>query len=83
MSRPSKQSSTERHLRKILGLTEQKGGATYIEMDDDSQSEKKKEMKIFCVDLSSFSSTVQFVILCAATFFFYLIYGYLQVHLNY
>lgn len=78
MSRQSKQISTERHLRQILGLTGRKDDATYIEMAGNSQTEKKQEMKIFCVDLTPFSRAVQFVILCASTFFFYLIYGYLQ-----
>ncbi|XP_045157914.2 adenosine 3'-phospho 5'-phosphosulfate transporter 2-like [Mercenaria mercenaria] len=79
MSKDSKKMRTERHLRQILGLNGQERDSAYIEMGDNSDTEeRKKDMKIFFVDLSSFTSSVQFVILCAATFFFYLIYGYFQ-----
>ncbi|XP_060583195.1 adenosine 3'-phospho 5'-phosphosulfate transporter 2-like [Ruditapes philippinarum] len=75
MSRDSKKLRTESHLRQILGLRD----ITYIEMGDNLETvDKKKEMKIFFVDLTYFSSTAQFLILCSATFFFYLIYGYFQ-----
>ena len=75
MSRDSKKIKTERHLRKILGLRD----SAYIEMGDSEDTDKKPEMKIFFVDLTNFTSTAQFLILCSATFFFYLIYGYFQV----
>ena len=73
---------TERHLRSILKMDNPKDDI-YIEIGNEpnkkAQSFDKYEMKIFFVDLTHFSRTAQFLILCTAVFFFYLIYGYLQV----
>ncbi|XP_071118629.1 adenosine 3'-phospho 5'-phosphosulfate transporter 2-like [Haliotis cracherodii] len=40
--------------------------------------EKKEEIVLFGIDLSNLPRSMQFMILTVATFFFYLIYGYLQ-----
>jgi hypothetical protein len=37
------------------------------------------KVKVLGFDLSQFSQTLQFIICCIAVFFFYLIYGYMQV----
>ena len=80
MSRYSKATAAEQHLRQILGMTGQKEDSVTLNLGSlGSEDNKKNEMKIFCVDLSGMSRVVQFLILCGATFFFYLIYGYLQV----
>lgn len=42
--------------------------------------EKKEEVVLFGIDLSNLPRSMQFMILTVATFFFYLIYGYLQVN---
>ena len=80
MSRYSKASAAEQHLRQILGKTGQKGDSVSLNLGTQgSENIKKDEMKIYCVDLSGMPRVFQFLVLCAATFFFYLIYGYLQV----
>ena len=91
MSRYSKASAAEQHLRQILGMTGQKGDSVAINLGTQrgsvavnlgtqgSEDSKKDEMKIYCVDLSGMPRVFQFLMLCSATFFFYLIYGYLQV----
>ncbi|XP_052774414.1 adenosine 3'-phospho 5'-phosphosulfate transporter 2-like [Mya arenaria] len=79
MASYKKGSDAERHLRNIFGMNSRKDDNIYIEIGEQTGPvEKKKEMKIFCVDLTSFSTSLQFTILCTAVFFFYLIYGYLQ-----
>ncbi|KAL4235824.1 hypothetical protein ACF0H5_004214 [Mactra antiquata] len=82
MSRFSNQTEAERHFREILGMTERKeGGSTYVNMGEYSNAPTKKSenpTKILCLDLAPFSRSVQFLLLSFATFFFYLIYGYLQ-----
>lgn len=45
---------------------------------DESSIKKTVEIKIVCFDISRFSSTVQFFLLTAAVFVFYLIYAYMQ-----
>lgn len=45
----------------------------------ESSIKKTVEIKIVCFDISRFSSTVQFFLLTAAVFVFYLIYAYMQV----
>lgn len=73
-------SETEKHLRSLLGMDGKSGDSTYINMGDNSpQKTEKVKMKIFCVDLSPLSRINQFLVLCAATFIFFLVYGYLQV----
>jgi len=80
MAKYNKLSETERHLRNLLGMDGKAKDSIYLEMGN--QTEQKPQMKIFCVDLTPLSRMAQFLILCAATFFFYLIYGYLQVSVD-
>lgn len=37
-----------------------------------------REIKIFCCDLSEYSSNIQFIICCGGVFVLYLLYGYFQ-----
>lgn len=54
--------------------------STIVDIHTDESSIKKTvEIKIVCFDISRFSSTVQFFLLTAAVFVFYLIYAYMQV----
>ena len=82
MTRFNKMSEAESHLRQVLGLEGQKKKSTTIEMGDltdNSEAKKDKDMRIMCIDLSILPRTAQFIFLSCAVFFFYLIYGYLQV----
>lgn len=57
--------------------------STVINVPGSEQPARKAvDIKIACFDISGFSPTVQFLLLTAAVFFFYLIYGYMQVNLN-
>ena len=81
MSYYSKTSAAEQHLRQILGMSEQKEDDVTLRMGSEESDEdvKKNKIRIFCVDLARMPNVVQFLVLCGAVFFFYLIYGYLQV----
>ena len=79
MSHFSKASATEQHLRQILGMGGRKEDSTAFTMVANGSVETKNKMKIFCIDLTELPRVAQFLTLCGATFFFYLIYGYLQV----
>lgn len=80
MAKFHKLTETERHLRNLLGMSNETKESVYLEIGE--QPPQKAKMKIFCVDLTHFSKMTQFLVLSAATFFFYLIYGYLQVRHN-
>ena len=80
MSRYSKATAAEQRLRQILGMTGQKQDSVTLNLGAAGSGDNKKdEIKIYCMDLSGMPRVIQFLVLCAATFFFYLIYGYLQV----
>lgn len=46
---------------------------------DNPDSTNRPEVKILCLDLDNFSPTVQFLLCSCAVFFFFILYGYLQV----
>lgn len=49
-----------------------------VESENFDEEREKNQLKLLCLDLTFFSSSVQFFICCIAVFIFYLIYGYLQ-----
>ncbi|XP_041358037.1 adenosine 3'-phospho 5'-phosphosulfate transporter 2-like isoform X1 [Gigantopelta aegis] len=49
-----------------------------IEMESQLERQKKEEMILLGFNLSNVSRSTQFILLTVATFFFYLIYGYMQ-----
>lgn len=51
------------------------GGSTQHSKNYDSK------VKVLCFDISHLSQTIQFIICCSAVFFFYIIYGYMQVNI--
>jgi hypothetical protein len=54
-------------------------GVEVLIPDDNSKTAQKKEINIVGIDISDYSQTSQFLLCIAAVFFFYLLYGYMQV----
>lgn len=57
-------------------------GVEILIPDENSKTALKKESEINIVgiDISDYSQTSQFLLCSAAVFFFYLLYGYMQVY---
>lgn len=75
-----------------VGLLRQKGSNSALyEMSQksaivpmpESSNKKTTELKIGFFDISGYSPTMQFILLTAAVFVFYLVYGYMQVSYKY
>lgn len=56
-------------------------GVEILIPDENSKAAQKKEIEINIVgfDISDYSQTSQFLLCSTAVFFFYLLYGYMQV----
>lgn len=51
---------------------------TYNKSEKQQKNGNNVEIKIFCLDLTFYNSTTQFLLCCFGVFFFFLLYGYMQ-----
>ena len=63
----------------LLGKIDNGKRKSELKIDIASLPDGRSEVNVMCFDLVYFTRTAQFVILSAAVFFFYLLYGYFQV----
>ena len=67
----------------LVDMTSADKMSAVIDMQKPEAMEARhEEIRLLFMDITHLSRTAQFLLLCTATFFFFLIYGYMQVTLS-